>query len=215
MPEKRKIPETAIGRLSMYRRALSRMASSGCKYVSSADLSAATGFTAAQIRKDLTHFGQFGVPGMGYEVCRLESAISKILGAGLPWRLALVGVGNLGSALLTYRPFKEEGFSIVAVFDNDLVKVGKRWEGVQIEDASRIEEVCRERGVDIGIVTVPADAAQSVVSALVDGGVRAILNFAPRRVEVPEGVRLRNVDLAVELEALCFHLVRERSAGRG
>jgi len=212
MPKERggakRLPETAITRLSIYRRALERLAA-GHTYVSSARLSAITGFTAAQIRRDLAHFGQFGVPGTGYEVRALQMQLSRILGAGRSWRVALVGVGSLGSALLAYRAFQEQGFRVVAAFDNDLVKVGKRWEGIEIEHASRISGLCRELGVEIGVVTVPARAAQEAVSSLVAGGVKAILNFAPHRVEVPEGVRLRSVDLSVEMEALAFHLLHD------
>jgi len=207
---KEKVPKMAIYRLSSYKRALKALAEEGIAFTSSHELSQLTGYTAAQIRKDLALFGQFGIPGVGYKVQELLANLEKILGVHRVWEVALVGVGNLGSALLAYRRFRELGFEVTAAFDSDLFKIGKIWEGVKIEDWEKIPSVVREKGIKIGIICVPAESAQAVADKLVEGGVVAILNFAPTRVSVPEGVHLRNVDLAVELEHLSYFLCREK-----
>ena len=139
----------------------------------------------------------------------LKDAISEILGLDTTWNVALVGAGNLGSALLAYPGFRERGFGISAVFDNDLLKIGKKWEDIVIQDISELPKTVKERDIRIGIITVPPQVSQDVADMLVSCGVRAILNFAPTRITVPEGVRLRNAELTRELECLSYFLTNE------
>jgi len=181
--------------------------------VSSRRLAADLGLTDAQVRRDLNYFGQFGTSGRGYEVRRLEQTLSRILGIyGRTWRVALVGVGNLGSALLAYRGFRQRGFLFRALVDADRGKVGRSMCGLVIAPGEELVELVRRHHIQIGIIAVPSEAAQAVCDQLVEGGVRAIVNFAPAHLRVPAGIRLRHVDLAVELEALAFYLGRGRSA---
>lgn len=197
----RKVPDVVVFRLAAYRRAL-RELPAGAGRVSSKTLAALTGYSAAQIRKDLSLFGQFGQPGVGYSVPELEAALVRIFGLEGERRVALVGVGNLGAALLAYRGFRESGFRIVAAFDVDPRKVGSTVAGVRVRHVADLERVVRGKRVELAVITVPAAAAQEVADAAVRGGVRGILNFAPAVVRVPDGVLLRNVDLGAELERL-------------
>jgi redox-sensing transcriptional repressor len=162
------------------------------------------GTSDGQVRKDLAYFGEFGVPGQGYRVGTLKEEISRILGVDRAWRIALVGMGKLGAALLAYPGFKRQGFEIKVAFDNDLSKIGKVWQGVKIEDVEKIPQILFEQEIKMGIIATPAQAAQAVASKLIEGGVKAILNFAPVRIVVPDRVKLRNVDLSIELEALSY-----------
>lgn len=203
-----KIPQAAVPRLSLYYRAL--LESRGKDYISSEELSKLTHFTAAQVRRDLTYFGQFGTPGKGYAIAGLTQAILSILGTDKNWEVALVGVGNLGSALLSYKGFAIQGFKIVCAFDNDLRKVGKTLEGVKIQDASELEPTIRERNIHIAIVATSIDSAQAVVDMLIRAGVKGILNFAPIRPQVPVSVNILNIDLSIELERLAYFLTRSR-----
>lgn len=202
----RKAPEAAIRRLSVYLRILVDLHRQGVQEVSSEELAQKVGFSADQIRKDISYFGEFGVAGVGYDVAKLKDHLAQILGIDRPWNVALVGVGNLGSALLAYPGFKTSGFHIVAAFDNDLLKIGKTWENVKIEDVARIPEVVKEKQIKIGIIAVPAKSAQMVADYLINSGVKTLLNFAPVVISVPEQVKLRNVDLTVELEVLSHFL---------
>lgn len=208
---KKKIAEVTITRLSIYNQALEEAEKKGVEVISSEDLGDRVGCSAAQIRKDLSCFGEFGGTGRGYYVRDLKDAISRILGIDRRWKAALVGVGHLGSALLAYSGFKKRGFDISAVFDNDLTKIGKTWEGIVIQDISELTKVVREGNIRLGIITVPVSVCQKITDMLVSGGVRAILNFAPARINVPEGIKLRNVDLATELECLSYFLTNEAS----
>lgn len=203
-----KIPQAAVPRLSLYYRAL--LESRGKDYISSEELSKLTHFTAAQVRRDLTYFGQFGTPGKGYAIAGLTQAILSILGTDKNWDVALVGVGNLGSALLSYKGFAIQGFKIVCAFDNDLRKVGKTLEGVKIQDASELEPTIRERNIHIAIVATSIDSAQAVVDMLIRAGVKGILNFAPIRPQVPLSVNILNIDLSIELERLAYFLTKSR-----
>ena len=211
MSWKKRIAQTVVPRLSNYNRVLNRLHKDGVEIISSEELGERTGYSASQIRKDLSFFGEFGQVGRGYYVKELESAISQILGLDKTWKVALVGAGNLGSALLAYPGFRERGFRIVAVFDNDLRKIGKKWEDVVLHDISEIEEKVKEEDIQIGIIAVPAEAAQLVASILVSSGIRAILNFAPVRIVVPEDVELRSAELSSELECLSYFLVNEEA----
>ncbi|MBM3253847.1 MAG: redox-sensing transcriptional repressor Rex [Candidatus Omnitrophica bacterium] len=200
------IPSVTIKRLSLYYRAL--LESRKKDLISSNELSNLTGFKAAQIRRDLAYFGQFGVSGKGYEVEVLKKEILKILGIDKEWRVALVGVGNLGSAFLSYKGFREQGFNIVAAFDNDVRKIGKTFGRINIQDISEIKERIDILSIKMAIVTVPASAAQSIINLLVKYSVKAILNFAPIRPNVPKNVELLNIDLSIELERLAYFLKR-------
>jgi len=209
MSDKKKIPEAAIIRLSIYNRALGKIEKQGVEIISSDELGDRVGCSAAQIRKDLSCFGEFGEVGKGYFVRDLRDAISRILGVDRKWNVALAGAGHLGPALLAYPGFREQGFNIVAVFDNDLSKIGKKWEGIVIQDTSELPKTVKEQDIRIGIIAVPTQVSQEIVDTLTSCGVRAILNFAPVSITVPEGVELRNVDLSTELECLSYFLTKE------
>lgn len=208
---KRQIPEACVERLSLYVRELNRLRRQDSGFISSRRLAELLGVTDAQVRRDLSYFGQFGTSGRGYEVQRLLGALSQILGIeGRTWNVALAGVGNLGSALLAYRGFRERGFLFRVAVDADPQKIGRTIQGLTIAESRQLEALVRRHRIHIGIITVPSDAAQDVCDQFVRGGVRAIVNFAPARLEAPAPVRLRNADLALELDALAFHLGRDK-----
>ncbi|NQU73349.1 MAG: redox-sensing transcriptional repressor Rex [Candidatus Omnitrophica bacterium] len=202
-----RISRAVIPRLSIYYRTLLLHKSS--EVVSSGELSDLTGCTPAQIRKDLAYFGQFGTPGRGYIVSDLKKKILEILGIDKNWNVALVGVGNLGTALLSYKGFKEQGFNITAVFDNDLRKIGKRLEGITIQDINGLRRTVKNKEIQMAIVAVPAEEAQKIVTTLIKAKLRAILNFAPIRPQVPKSAELINIDLSIELEKLT-HFLRQK-----
>lgn len=204
-----KIPETTITRLSSYLRVLDKLERMGFDNTASYQLAEELDINDSQVRKDLAYFGQFGKPGMGYETTRLKKEIQKILGLTRKWQVALVGVGNLGSALLAYQGFKKQGFYIIAAFDNDSKKIGRKKAGMIIENIARLKQIIRKEKIEIGIITVPAQAAQEVAELLTKAGIKAILNFAPARISVPKHVRLNNVDLSLRLENLSFFLSRQ------
>jgi len=209
MSDKRKIAEAAIVRLSVYNRALGEVEKEGLEIISSDELGDRIGCHAAQIRKDLSCFGEFGEVGKGYFVRDLRDAISHILGVDRKWNVALAGAGNIGSALLAYPGFRQRGFNIVAVFDNDIAKIGKKWEGIVIQDTSELAKTVKEQDIRIGIIAVSPEVSQEIVDTLTSCGVRAILNFAAASITVGEGVELRNVDLATELECLSYFLTNK------
>ena len=212
---RRQVPEVCVERLSLYVRELTRLRQQGVGFVSSRRLAGHLGVTDAQVRRDLSYFGQFGTSGRGYEVPRLHGALGRILGVqGRVWHVALAGIGNLGSALLAYRGFRERGFVFRVAVDSDPQKIGRAIQGLTIAPSHQLSDLVRRHSIHIGILTVPSDAAQSVCDQFVQGGVRAIVNFAPARLDVPLTVRLRNVDLAVELEALAFYLARDRGLAK-
>jgi len=188
------------------------LADSGVRTVSSEDLAARSGTTAAQVRKDLSLFGTFGTRGLGYAVDELEERLRSILGLEKRWGVALVGAGRIGSALFGYENFRRQGFDIEAVFDADPDKVGQRWNGLVVEPDGAMEKVVSERGIEIAVIAVPARVAQRVVDRLVEVGVRGILNFAPTRLVVPAGVEVKSVDMAVEMEGLSYALTHARES---
>lgn len=198
------MPAAVVNRLSMYLRELHHLLSDGSETTSSSQLGRRLGFTDAQVRKDLAHFGHFGHPGIGYRCAELVGAIKKILGTDREWRVALVGVGNLGRALLGYRGFHRQGFRLVAAFDTDPSMIGTDIEGVPIHPLDSLESIIAEHDVELGLVAVPAADAQTVADQLVAAGVGGILNFAPVTLNVPEGVSKVGVDLARELEQVTF-----------
>ena len=200
----KKISESTVRRLSLYLRFLQEASDRGVETLSSEELARRGGTTSAQVRKDLSFFGSFGKRGMGYSVPELLGAIREILGLTRTWRVALVGAGKIGSALFSYRDFQRRGFNIRAVFDSDPAKVGASWGDLRVRHDGDLGPALREEEIEIVIIAVPAEAAQGVVDRVVQGGVRAILNFAPTRLRVPPGVALRNVDMTVELEGLAY-----------
>ena len=208
----RTISDPAVRRLSTYLRQLEELEREGQATVSSAGLAQRAGSTSAQIRKDLSVFGSFGKRGLGYSVPDLVAQLRRILGLTRPWSVALAGAGRIGAALFEYPAFRERGFRILAVMDSDPGKVGREWNGIEVEDVANLEAVCRRVQAEIGILAVPAREAQAVADRFVEAGVRGLLNFAPVSLRVPAGVAVNDVNMAVELEALSFALV---SGGRG
>lgn len=201
-----RIPEATIQRLSIYSRFLERLEKKGIVTVSSGEIAKGVGVSPAQVRKDLAYFGEFGTRGVGYNVKDLIHYILKILGLTKPWPVVLVGAGNLGTALCTYRGFKDRGFNIVGVFDNDLTKIGKRIQELEVLPLERLPEVTAGQDIRLGIIAVPETAVQEVADVLVKAGIQALLTFGPVVLDVPENVIVRNVDLAVKLEILTFNL---------
>jgi len=202
--EEKRIPESVIPRLSLYYRTL--IESNETDYISSEELARLTKFSSALVRRDLTYFGQFGTPGKGYNINGLKKEILRILGLSSERKVALVGVGNLGLALLAYKGFEKSGFRIVTAFDSDIRKIGKNLEGIAIRDISEIKEAISKESIKMAIVTVPVDKAQEAIDLLVASGVKAVLNFAPIRPHVPEDVELVNIDLTIELEKLAYFI---------
>ena len=201
----RRIPEATVARLPIYLRALLEVAAERTAFLSSEDLAARSGVNAAQVRKDLSHLGSYGVRGVGYEVEFLVRQVSRELGLTGDRHVAIAGVGNLGRALAGYDGFQGRGFRVVAAFDADPAKIGTAVAGVEVRPVADLVEVCRERGVSIGVVTTPRQVAQETTDRLVEAGCVSILNFAPVVLQVPAGVALRQVDLAVELQILGFY----------
>ena len=202
----RRVAHSAIRRLSLYFRVLEELDRQGETTASSEMLASRTGTTAAQVRKDLSQFGSFGKRGLGYEVAPLMKELRDLLGLSRKWRVALVGAGRLGAALIEYPHFREHGFEFVAAFDSDPGKVGRRLRSLTIQPPDDLARTIASSGAEIAILTVPAAAAQEVADAVVAAGVRGILNFAPVRIRVPDGVRVNDVNMTVELEALTFAL---------
>ena len=203
------ISKATIDRLPLYFRTLKNAQEEGLEIISSEELGKKIGITPEQIRKDLSLFGEFGKKGVGYYVRDLIRNIGEILGLHRNWNIALVGVGHLGWALANYRNFSSLGFNLVAAFDNDPGKVGAKVNEVCIYDMSKLEEILRENHVIIGVVTVPADVAQSVTDRLVAAGVRGIWNFAPVKLNVPDNIKLINEDLSIGLSSLSYYLSRQ------
>lgn len=206
-----KIPEATIRRLSRYSRCLEEMEQSGEKVISSAQLAIRCMVNAAQVRKDLAYFGEFGIRGVGYYVKDLLHDIKRILGLNKEWRMALIGIGNLGSALLSYKDFLKQNYKIVAAFDIDPPKVigrvsEKLGKPVEVLHISRIKEVARERKIEIGLITTPPSEAQGVANLLVDAEIRGILNFAPVQIIVPDGYVVKNVFFTTILDNLAYLL---------
>ncbi len=205
----KKIAEATIIRLSIYNRILDTKERDGVEVVSSSEMEDKISYNAAEIRKDLSFFGYFGKTGKGYYVMDLINSISRILGVDRKWDVALVGAGNLGRALFTYPEFRERGFYIIAIFDNDLSKVGKRLGTVVIQDISELPKTVKKLNIRIGIITVPAQVSQEIANLFTSSRIRTILNFAPSVIIVPESVKLRNNDPCSELECLTYFLTNE------
>lgn len=201
------IPDIVIGRLPIYLQALTRMAAEGGKLTtSSQELGERLGISSAQIRKDLSHFGEFGKQGTGYHINYLVDQLRRILHLDREWPVALVGAGYLGHALAHYGGFKRRGFHISWIFDNDPEVVGQTLNGVTVRPVDTLEDVLRKERVQIAVLAVPAAAAQELADRLVDAGVRAILTYAPISISVPEGVQVQYSDPVVQLQRMTYYL---------
>ncbi len=202
----RRVPEATVERLPTYLRCLREARLGGVRVMNSERLAAASGSNASQVRKDLAHFGEMGIRGLGYDVESLAARLARLLGVETERRVAVVGFGRLGSAFLDYPGFASRGFLPVAVFDSDPAKIGAPAGGLAVEPVSDLGRICRDRGVEIVVIATPASAAGEVAAAAAEAGVRAILNLAPTVLEVPEGVVVRNADIASEMQVLSYHL---------
>ena len=200
------IPKAAAARLSLYLRHLESLRITGASTTSSKDLAIALGVTAAQVRKDLGYFGQFGFPGIGYKIENLIVEIRKILGTDRIWNVALVGLGNLGSALFRYRGFEKQGFRIAAVFDNNPAVVGSPIGGLLVKHTREFPSAVSAADIRLGIMAVPAESAQEVAQFMVDSGICGIFNFAPTVLSLPDSVAYVSIDLTVQLEQLSFQV---------
>ncbi len=202
----KRIADSTVRRLSIYLSFLEEIEAEGVPTTSSDDLAKLGGTTSAQVRKDLSFFGSFGKRGLGYAVPELAAALREILGLGKQWRVCIVGVGKIGSALARYAGFAERGFNVTGLYDSDPSKVDHRSGGIVIQTTDDLEKDIRTGKYDIAVITVPAESAQPIVDRLVKAGLKAILSFAPTQLTVPDDVELRTVNMAMELEALTFAL---------
>jgi redox-sensing transcriptional repressor len=203
----RDVSELTTGRLSLYLRCLIYLESMNQETVSSHEMADRFHLNSAQIRKDLAVFGEFGTRGVGYKVSRLKQQLIRTLGIDRTRRVVIVGAGNLGMALADYRGFNSNGFHIVALLDNDPEKIGKASRsGINILPADQLADVVKRNGVEIGIIAVNADSAQTVHDALVEAGITALLNFAPVQIRIRGGIKVKSVDLRINLESLSYHL---------
>ncbi len=209
---KESVPDVVIQRLPMYAHILRALKEVGVESIGSRELGAMLRTTPAQIRKDLSYFGKFGKQGMGYVVPQLLDEVTRVLGLGRQWSLALVGTGRLGRALIEHKGFVDEDFKMVAVFDKSPRRIGRVLGGVTIQDVAELEHTVRERGIEIGIVAVPPAEAQRIIDALVRAGVRAILNYAPIIARVPKGVQLRQITPLHALQSMTYYLKSESTA---
>jgi redox-sensing transcriptional repressor len=201
-----KIPDIIIGRLPIYLRALQRMADKGVQTTSSQELGERVGISAAQIRKDISQFGEFGKQGTGYRISFLIDKLREIMKIDRIWDVAVVGAGDMGHALARYPGFVNRGFRIAMVFDNDQAKVGQQIGEFVVQDTSGMIETIKEAGIQVAMLTVPASAAQEVTDMLVKAGVKAILNYAPISLNVPENVRVQHIDPATHLQRMTYYL---------
>ncbi len=206
----KRLSTSGIYRLALYGRYISSLDNPRNEYVSSQELADTTGHSAAQVRKDLTHYGSLGEPGKGYEIRKLESLLMDVFGKEKCRNIVLVGVGNLGMALISYKVLQLQQFKIVAAFDRDIRKIGRYVEDVPIYGIEELSSVVTSIGADVAIVCVPIQSAQRVINELASSGIRAILNFAPAStLNIPEGVAVQNVDMSIELDRL-YYLLREQ-----
>ncbi len=203
----KRIPDATVARLPIYLRSLLEL-SADTMTVSSEQLADSAGVNAAKVRKDLSYLGSYGTRGVGYDVEYLQNQMRRALGLTHDWPVVIVGIGNLGAALANYGGFGDRGFPVAALVDADPSVVGKEYGGMKVRSAADLGDIVRDLGVNIGVITTPAPAAQTVADELTAAGVKSILNFAPTVITVPEGVSLRKVDLAVEMQILSFYQQR-------
>lgn len=209
----RPAPKVVVSRLSLYLRQFEAFERQGQSTVSSSQLGSSLGINDAQVRKDLAFFGQFGYPGIGYRIEEMIPALRRILGIDRLWPTALVGLGNLGRALLRYRGFRNRNFHIVALFDNDAKKIGQTHSGLVVRALDELPIATAELGIRLAILTVPADAAQLVADRAVASKIQGILNFAPAPLNLPESVSVVAVDLSIQLEHLAYKVMNRQGAG--
>ena len=205
MPAKQ-IPDIVVGRLPIYLRELSFLAAEGVAVTSSFELAKRLGVSAAQIRKDLSHFGEFGKPGTGYNVGYLRDQLRRILKVDHEWPIALIGIGDLGRALAHYGGFVNRGFRVAALFDNDPAKIGQRVGDLEIMSADRLADIVREYGIRVAMIAAPAAQAQKIAETCIAAGIQAILNYAPITLNVPDGVRVQNLDPVAHLQRMTHYL---------
>ncbi len=201
-----KIPDIIIGRLPIYLRALQRMSEKGMRTTSSQELGEHVGISAAQIRKDISQFGEFGKQGTGYSIPFLMDKLREILNVNKMWDVAVIGAGDMGHALARYQGFKNRGFQVVMVFDNDVSKVGQKIGDFVVEDTNKMVERIRAAKIKMAMVTVPASAAQVVADKLVQAGIKAILNYAPVSINVPNDVHVQHIDPSTHLQRMTYYL---------
>jgi redox-sensing transcriptional repressor len=204
--QERIIPDIVVGRLPLYLRALQRMVEEGRQITSSQELGERLGISAAQIRKDLSQFGEFGKQGTGYSIGYLADQIREILKVDRVWDVVVVGAGDIGSAVARYQGFANRGFRVVMLFDNDPEKVGTQVGAFTVQDMAQLESSVRQEGVQIAMISVPGPEAQSVADRLSEAGIRAILNYAPISLTVPEGVYVQYIDPAIHLQRMTYYL---------
>jgi redox-sensing transcriptional repressor len=202
----KRIADSTVRRLSAYLRFLEDFETRGLTTISSEELARRGGTTSAQVRKDLSFFGSFGKRGLGYSVPELKKELSEILGLGREWRVVIIGAGKIGAALSQYRGFRQRGFSILRAYDSNPAKIGTEVEGMAVSDIDHMERDFARDLPDIVVLTVPAEAAQSVLDRVVNAGVKAVLNFAPTQLQAPADVTVKTVNMAMELEGLSFAL---------
>lgn len=200
------VPDIVIGRLPIYLRALTYLLEKGQEFTSSQELGQILGIGSAQIRKDLSHFGEFGKQGTGYEISYLREQISKILHVDRDWSIVLVGFGDLGQAIAHYGGFAAQGFHIKAVFDSDPPKIGQKVNDIEVQDVQKVGEVIAKLKIKMAIIAVPASAAQEVANKLIEAGVRAILSYAPITLNVPDYVRVQYIDPVMHLQKMTYYL---------
>jgi redox-sensing transcriptional repressor len=203
----KRIAESTVRRLSAYLRFLEEFEAQGHQTISSGELAAQGGTTSAQVRKDLSFFGSFGKRGLGYSVSALSASLREILGLGRQWNVVIVGAGKIGAALAQYNGFRDRGFRVVGVYDADPARIGRTLDGVVVQDQKELESDIKQLKPHIALIAVPAESAQTLVDRVVRAGLKAILNFAPTPLNVPAGVTLRSVNMALELEILSYALV--------
>jgi redox-sensing transcriptional repressor len=202
----KRIADSTVRRLSAYLRFLEDFETRGLATISSEELAKLGGTTSAQVRKDLSFFGSFGKRGLGYSVPELAGRLREILGLGREWRVVIIGAGKIGAALAQYRGFRQRGFTILAAYDNNPSKVGKKLEGIPVRDIAHLDRDIQREKPDIVVLAVPGDEAQNVVDRVVRAGIKAILNFAPAQLHAPSDVTVKTVNMAMELEGLSFAL---------
>lgn len=200
------IPDIIVGRLPIYLQALEHMQNQGILTTSSQDLGEIISISAAQIRKDLSQFGEFGKQGKGYSVPFLVEQLRSILQVDRLWNIAVIGAGNLGRAIANYQSFVNHGFRITMIFDNDPARIGNRIEDFVVQDMAELVPLIQKAGIKVAMLTVPAPAAQAVTDDLIQAGIRAILNYAPITLSVPEGVHVQNVDPVIYLQKMTYYL---------
>jgi len=201
-----KVPDIVIGRLPLYLRALTQMSAEGSSVTSSHDLARRLGISSAQIRKDLSQFGEFGKQGTGYNISFLREQLEKILGVDKTWDVAVIGIGDLGRAIAHYAGFLHRGFQVCCLYDSDPEKIGEIIKGIKVQSMDLMVQGIRQMNIKVAMLAVPLSAAQQVADDLAKAGVRAILNYAPTSIKVPEGVHVQQIDPVLHLQHMTYYI---------